>query len=735
MTAGTENRKEPHFKGVRFFFGLAIGLGAALLFWQQLMLGRMLLPVFGGVPAVWLTSLAFFQSVLLTGYALAHLARRLRGRAVLVLVAALALAAALQMALAPGIAEPSALSPLPVMGALAGLAGFSLLLLSMLSPVLQGLYARLPQPDAHDPYFLYAASNFGSFAGLLAFPLLIEPFGGLMMSQKLWWAGFGVFLCLLAAVGYEGAKVRRFEGAREKRETQPRAHEPSHLQTFQWLFLSFLPSALSFGATAHLVNDIAPVPLFSMVPLALYLLTFVIAFARKASWAKIIIDAQPVLAALYIYRLIATDFRPGAVADLVLVLAVFFATALSCHGALAARRPEAGKLTYFYLIVALGGALGALVNLLVIPFILPLPLEFAIFVAVALVMHLPRDVANLRQGKWRKLAVLLFFAAVLGLLVVAGKYFDPTIVDGILPFVLLIVMGCLSITPGILALFSVVAVVTGLGALPPLLAVQRDFFGVKRVVQRELADGQDYRLLVHGTTTHGMQRRTPAPPSTEALLYYGKEGGLDDVIAARRPARIAAVGLGTGNAACMAGDGVHFFEIDPGIVDLAARYFTYLKECPPRGMAIGDARLTLARDTGVYDLLLIDAFSSDAIPVHLLTKEAFEIYKSRLAPDGLLLLHLSNRYLDLYPVALGAAEGLGWKFARKRSRPDPGNPGLTPSDYALLSPDSAFVDKMIKKIPGWRGPAGMTPVFWTDDKLSLVPVMKIFRENSHAEKN
>jgi hypothetical protein len=737
-----------HAMWVRLFFGLTIGLGAGLLFWQQLMLGRMMLPKFGGVPAVWLVSLAVFQTILLLGYALAHGVRQWGRGATFFLLAAFAISAALQQIFLPQLMAPDVVTPWAVIAALCSLALFSLFLFSMISPLLQGIYARLPQPDAKDPYFLYSASNLGSFAGLLLFPLLIEPFGGLALSHQLWMGVAVVFLiCLFVSLSMAGGEKKAEE---RSAPTEARKRWPL------WLFLSFLPSALSFGATAHLINDIAPVPLMSMVPLALYLLTFVAAFGKSSRWQEILIGIQPFLVAFYMYRLVASGIHPKQVYDLLLVLGVFFTSALKCHRALADSRPPTADLTFFYLIVALGGALGAIINLTIIPFVFPLPLEFSLFVLVSLLLDWKQDWKNFFKGEWGRLRILVLGAGAVSLGII---FFQERSVSQLVPAILAIAFACLSIMPTLLAGFSVLAIIISVSMLPPMMALERDFYGVKRVAGRTVAeDNHKYRALFHGTTLHGMQQITPQM-SLEPLLYYGKGSGLDDVMNQLKPKKVGVVGLGVGAIACMPGKEAKttFFEIDPSVVRLAKQQFSFLVSCPPENIVLGDARLTLAKDTGKYDLLIIDAFSSDSIPVHLLTKEAFEIYKARLSENGVLLLHLSNRYLDLRPVAQAAAQELHWSIAHKIWKPEGKTGRVTASEYAVLTSHGAFIDKLYAHDKTWTRFEGDTPVLWTDDKmaagdkewtrfesvepilwtddkLSIVPLIRLLREDNYAEK-
>jgi hypothetical protein len=721
VTAQIQN--QPHSSTVRLFFGLTIGLGAALLFWQELLLGRLMLPKFGGVPAVWLVSLAVFQTILLLGYALAHAARRWRRGNILALLFVFVALAALQQIFLPGLRAPEHITPTAVIIALCGMAGCSLLLFSLISPVMQALYARLPQPDAHDPYFFYSASNFGSFAGLLIFPLALEPFLGVETSQSLWLIVFALFImCLMMS-------LHLAQGSPEVKEEVAPATDARKRWPL-WLFCAFLPSALSFGATSHLVNDIAPVPLLSMVPLALYLLTFVMAFGKGGSWQEKLVNVQPFFVALYMFRLIGSGLKPGNPFDLVIVLLVFFVTALKFHRQLAQSRPPAGDLTFFYLIIALGGALGAIVNVAVVPFVIAMPLEFALYLLIGLLPFFEGDVKKLAERTaWKSttaIAVLVLITFVLSI-VQAG---DEKLHYITLPF-LVVTLVAMTLRPSMMAIFSGILIVLGLMQMPHIVAMQRDFFGIKRVLEGEYPDGNFYRILYHGTTFHGGQQITPKV-SLEPMFYYGKGGGFFDVMETFRARSIAIIGMGGASNACARAKdtSLRFFEIDPGMVDIAKNYFTFLRDCPA-DIVVGDGRLMLDKDSAQYDLIMLDAFSSDTIPVHLLTREAFAIYEKRLNPGGVITVHISNRYLDLRPVVQAIAQEYGWQTADKFFQPNPDEITLSASHYVALSKNSAFISALING-RGWK-PLDTEAILWTDDKLSLVPVLNFFRKTPDAQ--
>lgn len=706
---------------VRLVFGLTIGLGAALLFWQQLMLGRLLLPVFGSVPTVWLVSLVVFQTVLLGAYAFAHLSHAWPRWFALSSIVLLVIAAGAQHFLYPDMAalgSSTAIDAPSVIIALLGLSGFSLFVLSLISPMLQNIYAGLPQPDAKDPYFLYSASNFGSFAGLLVFPLLLEPLFGVRMSQTIWFWGAGLFVVLLNSCLAFSAKAAPVVDA------VPSAIDEAKPHYLKWLFYSFMPCALSFGATSHLISDIAPLPLLSMVPLALYLLTFVLAFSRKDRFSDDLVVAQIFLIAFYVFREIFTNFKPSHLFDILIILAAFFLTAWRCHRELVKLRPSSRYLTAFYLTLALGGALGGIFNVFVVPFILPLPMEFMLFLLITLLPNWKDDVARLKMPQFKKLHILIFGLLAVTLVMLAVQNLNVAVARMVTPVALVVSLMLLTMLPSVLAVASAALIAVSLIVTPTPIALQRDFFGVKRVMDRTFDDGVVYRTLLHGTTSHGMQQRTPSVTTTPQL-YYAPGSGLQDVVEVMQPHHVGIVGLGMGAIACIPprSSDIRYFEIDPGVEALAKQYFTYLHDCPAE-IVIGDARMTLASDRNYYDLLILDAFSSDAIPVHLLTEEMFKVYRERLDRNGVLLLHISNRYLNLRHVVAGAAKQLSWHGAIKDHVPERDAPNLTPNEYAVLSPDKQVIQALLDK-GGWISVDEVSPLYWTDDHISIVPILNL----------
>jgi hypothetical protein len=374
------------------------------------------------------------------------------------------------------------------------------------------------------------------------------------------------------------------------------------------------------------------------------------------------------------------------------------------------------------LTLALGGALGGIFNVFVVPFILPLALEFALFLLITLLPNFKDDMARLKLPNLKKLHNLIFGLMGLTIILLACSSFSVDMTRAVTPVVLVVALMLATMLPSVLAIGSIAIIVVSIACGPLPLEMQRDFFGVKRVLDRTLEDGLVYRTLLNGTTSHGMQQRTPTV-STAPLLYYAKGGGLQDLMALMKPKHMGVVGLGMGVVACVPGKTAQtrFFEIDPGVVELAKHYFTFLQECPT-DIVVGDARMTLASDNHIYDVVMLDAFSSDAIPVHLLTQEMFKVYAAHLDPHGALILHISNRYLNLSHVVAGAAQQLGWHGAIKYAIPQEGVVTLTPNEYAVLSPDENVIKKLLD-VDGWKPIEDTSPLFWTDDHISIVPIL------------
>ena len=643
-------------------FSLTSALSAFLLFWCQPLVGKALLPLLGGTPSVWNTAMMFFQIVLLAGYLYAHaIARLKRGQQALIHgVILLGALVVLPFGSTTGLTPPTEGSPLPwLVRTLVVMAGLPFFAVSASAPLLQSWFGTTGHKDSRDPYFLYAASNAGSLGALLGFPFVLEP--ALSVGGQGWgWAAGYVALCALLALSLRCARAPVTE-----------AVEPIAPITWRqrgvWVFLGFVPSSLLLGVTAYAATDLASVPLLWVLPLALYLLTFILAFGSKPLSPRVLrgalVGALCMVGGLLFYAKMSSGARLPVFVLLGAHFGAFFLIALVCHVSVAARRPPAARLTEFYVFLSAGGALGGIFNALLAPVLFNWTYEYEIVLVAACVVR-----ALLGAGtpmRPLQLAVPLILLSAVELsprwLNGAGAAARTSLTIG-LSLAGVAALGLAGRRWPVPFAGSMAALLGGatLIANGSDLHLDRSFFGVHRVIAME---GGKLVALIHGNILHGAEY-TDAAQWRQMLDYYIPSGPIGQVMAERpAAANIAVIGLGAGELACYAkpGEDWTFFEIDPAVLRLArdARYFHFLQECGG-GMhiVIGDGRLALrAQLNARYDVLVVDAFSSDSIPLHMLTREAFDLYASRLAPRGLLVLHISNRYLNLLP-AIAATGGV-----------------------------------------------------------------------------
>lgn len=731
----------------RWLFVLTILVGSFLLFLVQPMVARMVLPKLGGAPAVWNSAMLVYQALLLGGYAYAHWLGRFTVRRQAIIHLALFLVAALWLPI--GIAQLA--SPGPGQEAL----WVPLLLLASIGPVFFVVSAQAPlmqrwfaaDPRAGDPYYLYAASNLGSFAGLISYPALVEPAMPLAAQSWGWTAGY-VLLVLLVA----GAAAARRHAGIEAHAAVTDEPRPTLRRQVHWLLIAAVPSGLMLSTTTHLTTDIVAMPLLWVLPLGLYLLSFVIAFSTFTRLTQIITLLAPVVL-LAVGGLGLLSSGGGSMMVALASLAMLFTVAVALHGYLYHLRPGARHLTLFYLIMSAGGVIGGLFAALFAPLIFDWVYEHPLLIlAAAMLIPLP---ALLPWDKWlgledkaaRALVVLLVaiaaFAAWHMVEDWTGRLDQAVTVWGVAIFVIgMLVIGWRWAFVSALALLMI-----GVGGWDTIQesftdARVRSYFGVYTVTDYPETN---QRRLAHGTTLHGLQR-TDAEHRRDPTTYYGPQSGVGLTLGkaealAGPGASVGIVGLGAGTLACYRKPGQDWtiFEIDPVMVDIARdpAKFTFLSGCAPdTPIVIGDARLRIAEQpSGHFDIIVIDAFSSDAIPLHLLTKEAIGIYARALKPGGILLIHISNRFFGLEPVLAAEAKARGWTAV---IRMDPGPAGdeygdLTGSNWVALT---ATPDRMRQLTGGIRPrkdsyddgawvPLEARPGFtrWTDDYASTLPVL------------
>jgi hypothetical protein len=714
-------------------FALSIFLSALLLFLLEPMVARMVLPVLGGAPATWAVSLCFYQALLLFGYAYAHaLGAGTKGPTALALhLTVLGLAGCLlPIALPPLLEPPHGNTYLWLLGVLAAMAALPFFALSASAPLLQAWFAGVGHPRSNDPYFLYAASNAGSLAALLAYPFLIEPLLPLTLQSRAWAAGFAVLALLLLGCGL----LTLAAPPRTKSPPQP-ASPTRWRERAHWAFLAFVPSGLLVAFTTYLTTDLASAPLLWVVPLALFLLTFLVVFRDRALISpRLLMALQPLSMAGVLVANEWTGELSWALAAALGLLA-FLITSLLAHGQLYARRPGAGALTSFYLWMSLGGVLGGAFAALAAPQLYTNVGEFPLLLGLGMLCR-PTWRAPIASRRQQILFLLLVVFACAGVLlfahVASGLFADRHSVR--LPVLAVLGLALIAARRSPQAELALsAALLVGVAWLPfastPVYAT-RTFFGTHRVVDTA---GGAFRLLLHGTTLHGVEKKggegRPIP-----LGYYHPAGPIARSIGLARiaaggpatPLRIGIVGLGTGALSCysLPGDRWRFFEIDPAVVRIAtnAAYFRYWSACAEGAeIVLGDARLTLAREgAGAFDLLVLDAFSSDAVPIHLLTLEAFRLYASLLAPRGILTLHISNQNVDLPPVIeanLTQLPQLTGVYAEGER-----GPGALASQVVLVAQQGELLDPALT-FPKARRLGATTVRPWSDDYSDILSAM------------
>jgi hypothetical protein len=649
-------------------YGAAIFLSAALLFAVQPMFTKMVLPRFGGAPSVWSVAMVIFQALLLAGYAYAHLLTRfLPGRRGVIVQIAVMLVAVLALPLAVRAGwgrPPQTGEAFWLIGLFAASIGLPFFALAANGPLLQAWFGRTDHPASNNPYFLYAASNIGSFLALISYPVLVEPFVRLGDQSRGWSVGFSVLIALVALCG---AMLWRASGSIAGTATTAAAR-PTLRDALTWMALAAVPSGLLVAATAHISTDVAAVPLLWVVPLALYLLTFVIVFQTRPIVPHWLAVAVQPLFLIALVAVLVVDLVDSIILIVAIHAAAFFVCALVCHGELARRRPAPQHLTAFYMWMSAGGMIGGLAAGLIAPNVFSWVAEYPILVVLAV---LCRPGLALPRGARARLAwtigIALGNALIVAELVLHARLGD--IHQNIAAAVLLAPVLLLWRRPlALAALLALIFTLSHLYSTETDSEAVRSFFGVHKLAPSD--DGR-FRVLTHGNTIHGAELfsdiNDPAKRPEIIMYYYDGSAIAQAIDAARtragRPINYAVVGLGGGTLACRAqpGESVTYYEIDPAIVRIARDRFTYISACKPdTRIVLGDARLTLAdAPDASYDIIVVDAFSSDAIPIHLLTREAMAIYLKKLSPHGIVVMHVSNRHLELASVVAGIANANG----------------------------------------------------------------------------
>jgi SAM-dependent methyltransferase len=718
-------------------FLTTIVVGSFLLFLTQPMVARMALPRIGGAPAVWNSAMLVYQMLLLAGYAYAHFLARVRPRyqvgihVVLLGLAALMLPIGLIGTVPPADSEPAFWVPYFLIASIGPL----FFIVSAQAPLMQRWYAL--ETSRGDPYPLYAASNLGSFAGLLSYPLLVEPLMTLEQQSFLWTGIYAVLVLLVVgcAVTVPGHAVEKLP-----EETAP---PPTIRQVLHWILLAAVPSGLMLSTSTHLTTDIVAIPLLWVLPLGLYLLSFVVAFASGRKVADFITLVAPLII-LIAGGLAFTNGTRNPFVSATLGLLLLFATAVALHTAMFRSRPAVGHLTRFYLAMSFGGMLGGLFCAIIAPLVFDWAYEHPLLIiaAAALVPQVP-----LVPWPKRFITLLTFVIPVVALFLSFWVERFATGMQSTLGIILvsLLVLACVGRRVAFAMSLAALMLCYGGWTILQQSATDirtRSYFGIYQVNTFTDGEGRPLEMrLTHGTTLHGVQNLIPGAEAVPTS-YYARRSGIGHLMANAPQlfgpnARVGVVGLGTGTLACykQPGQSWRIFEIDPAMVEIARNRFSFLRTCAPDAeIILGDARLRIAElPANSIDILAVDAFSSDAVPMHLLTREALAVYGRAVQPDGIVMFHVSNRYLDLKPVIADLAESGGWTAALLDFAPAPEEQVMnaTISVWIALSRNPASIERLIRLSgedtqwfrlqprPGFSG--------WSDDYASIIPILKLPR--------
>ena len=742
------NRGNSHY-----LFLATILTGSFLLFLVQPMVARMALPRLGGAPSVWNSAMLVYQALLLCGYAYAHrLSREAPRRQAGIHIAVLLIAALwLPLGLA-GFNPPANGSPIFwVPWLLIASIGPLFFAVAAQAPLMQRWYALTGNQG--NPYALYAASNVGSFAGLISYPLLVEPFMPMLSQNWLW---TGIYAVLVVAVGLCARLLWQSRGdAVVESKTESQVSSISTKRRLYWIVLAAVPSGLMLSTTSHLTTDLMAMPLLWVIPLGLYLLSFSVAFADNQRPAYWIGKVAPIIL-LATGAVVFMIWGKAAVNGLAASLTLLFGVAVALHNEMFRTRPEPAQLTGFYLMMSIGGVIGGFFCAIVAPLIFDWTWEHPVLILLAALLLPQTRYASLGEEEiFGAKGVPIFMLTLAGIAAAIGLYagmVTGTELTSAKIVLLVIIIGIGVIATGHRIAFAMViaALMLANGGWHNVEqtmagARMRSYFGTYTVNSSE--SGR-VRWLSHGTTMHGMQS---LDQPTKPISYYPVTSGVGIAMTKAASlygpaASIGVVGLGTGTLACYRKPGQYwqFFEIDPLMIKIARdkKVFSFIERCAPQvPITLGDARLTLADvPKGKFDILALDAFSSDSIPLHLLTREAFATYRRALKPDGLLLVHISNRYINLNPVVAAEVRSGGWAAALRHDSPTNKliAEGSRASQWIALSPDASKLAQLTGPIAakkaqfydaeGWirlDSPEGTRP--WTDDYASVLPHLSLWK--------
>ena len=744
MSIPSETKTDSRLSLILLFAG-TLFVSASLMFVLQPLFGKILLPLLGGSPAVWNTCMVFYQTILFLGYLYAHFVstrfnyhRQIQIHALIIVISFLAL----PLGLPENTVPPTDNNPtLWLFWTLFLSIGLPFFVVSTTAPLIQKWFANIGHKTSDDPYFLYAASNTGSLIALLSYPFFLEPNIGLT-NQKFDWSIGYVLLCLLivscAIILWRSKDIK----VTSKDHINLNTPLPFSKKLY-WLALSFVPSSLLLGLTNFISTDIASVPLLWIIPLTLYLLTFVLVFSKwNDSIHPVMVKLQPVFLLPFIAYAFINPADLPYWAYLILHLIAFFFAVMVCHGELAKNRPSTQHLTSFYLIMSFGGMLGGMFNTFVAPFIFNGIYEYPIMIVAALLLR-PWPTHTLKKDLLIQISAPVILIFIGWILYIKTQdllaYFDIIVIS----LILLALSSYFLKNKPVAFAFTIGTIIFLSLSLHGLsshtLYQERSFFGVLAVRESTLTDNKNqpeiYHELFHGTTKHGAQRLSEELATTP-LTYYSRPGPMGQLFkeydSSNQNWTIGVVGLGAGALACYAKPSQHWtlYEIDPLVVDIARNtdYFSYLKRCSyDSTMRIGDARLSLELEPdGKFDLLVMDAFSSDSVPTHLLTKEALEIYFKKLKPNGILAFHMTNRHLLLKKVLSIHAENMHLSALIQEFKPTQNIPLVVDTDWVVMAKTPETIAPLnLSRLGYWQKmPLYFDMQPWTDDFTNIVSIWK-----------
>jgi spermidine synthase len=717
--------------------GVTLFLSAFLLFWCQPMVGKMMLPYLGGAAAVWTTCVLFFQTMLLAGYVYAHLLSRAPLRAQIVAHGVMLL---VPLAFLPIAFNSSALDAgafhhpaLALIGKLLAAVGVPFFVISTTAPLLQNWLSATEHSAAKDPYFLYAASNAGSLIGLLVYPFVVEPRIGVAMQSSIWGLGYAALIAMVICSAALVWKAATRGGRNQTRVVNAAAERLAAREIAGWVVPAFAASALMLAVTNHITSNLASAPFLWILPLAIYLLTFIVAFSKTLHVSSARVSRLIPIVMLAMFPFVCADVIAPPGLNWILIathLALLYGGALLCHAKLAERRPAPQQLTTFYFWVALGGVLGGVFTASLAPAVFRTVLEYPILVATLAFLRTSSDPEYKPTDRdWNYPAVVAIAVTLVWVL------FRRTNIDSDVTIPALAHTACLAIAykfrerPLRFGLTLTILMIAYSITLPQYIEgadrifVTRNFFGVKKVLRNG-----DFRSLLHGDTTHGVENMSrPAMPTS----YYHPRGTIGQIMneLGRPVSRIGVLGLGTGTMAGYIAPERHmtFFDIDPQVELIARSYFTYLSHCRDNcAVIIGDGRLELdGMPDRSFDLLMLDAFSSDAVPAHLISREALRMYLNKITPDGILLFHVSNRYLNVDKLVQQLVLDAGLVAFQRMDQPGEFlSEGKTSTNHIIVArrlEDLAH----IPMLEGWQAVEQRPGIrVWTDDYSSLLDLVR-----------